>query len=321
MKRFQVIRTHISPYQRADFIRDERDMVLSFPLLDYESLEQFKDLDTILITNTHTKLSEIPPKILKQTVLIIHPNSGYDHFAADYSLWKNTPVIIGHTIRAQAVAEYSLGAVFEGLLELPQHLVWNQSRKWERQLLKGTNVWIFGYGHIGKIIADTLSVLGMKITIVDPYVDHCPHKLLLKWQQDNPQEAKVIISALSLNATTEKIFNQDFFSYLSDETIFINAARGKLVDEMALKNYLLANPKAFAFLDVFEKEPFSDEWHGFPQVWKTSHIAGVEKNLDDKILNFEQKVIKDFLGLESGLFYQKYENALLQNKWIKGELI
>lgn len=321
MKRFQVIRTHISPYQRQEFLSDERAMVEEFPLLNYETLTTFKDLKTILVTNTHTKLAEIPEDVLKQTVLIIHPNSGYDHFTTEHALWKNIPLVVGHTIRAQAVAEYSIGALFEGLQELPQHLTWDKNRNWDRKLLKDTPVWVFGYGHIGKIIADTLSVLGMKITVIDPFIKYCPHKLLSDWRQGNLGEARAIITATGLNQYSHRMFNKDFFDSLSDEVLFINGARGKLVDEKSLREYLLVHPKSFAFLDVFEKEPFGEEWHGFPQVWKTSHIAGVENDLDDKILDFERAVLADFQNLEENEFLEKYEKELLQNKWIKGVLV
>lgn len=317
MKRFQVIRTHSSPYQSPDFFGREEIMVKSLGNLDYRDLNNSADLDTILITNTHTQLRELPHQLLNKTKLIIHPNSGYDHFNHEHDLWQNIPVIVGHTIRAQAVAEYSLGALFQGLQELPQHLTWHKERTWSRTLLKGTDVWIFGYGHIGKIISDTLNALGMKVTNVDPFQEKC----LKSWKEGNISEARVIISAMSLNQSTRHIFNEEFFSALSDKVLFINGARGKLVDESALKSYLLSHPDSFAFLDVFEKEPFAEEWHGFPQVWKTSHIAGVEKDLDQKILNFEEMVLKDYLNLDEPSFFGKYAKELLQNKWIKGVLI
>ena len=321
MKKYQVIRTHSSPYQNDDFFELERKIIEDFSVLQYVSLEEASELPTILITNTHTKLVNIPKKILDQTCLIIHPNSGYDNFSKEIHFWENIPLVIGHEIRAQAVAEYSLGAVFENLLEMPQHLNWNKERKWSRTLLKETQVWVFGYGHIGKIISDALSVLGTKVTVVDPFVKNCPYKLISHWHEDDINDARVIISALSLNQTTLHYFDENFFKALSTKVLFINGARGELVDESSLKNYLLTNPDSFAYLDVFEKEPFEKEWHGFPQIWKTSHIAGVEKNLDSKILDFEKKVIQDFLTLGREVFLKLYEKQLIQNKWIQGVLI
>jgi D-3-phosphoglycerate dehydrogenase len=317
MKEFQVIRAHLSPYQGQDFLSKEADLVNKIESLNYRTIDEFKPENTILITNTHTQLRELAPQLIQHTKLIIHPNSGYDHFIAEHDLWKGIPVVIGHTIRAQAVAEYSIGALFEGLLELPQHITWSSDRKWNRTLLKGTEVWIFGLGHIGKIIADTLSTLGMKVIKVDPFKEGC----LDHWSSGNISNARVIICAMGLNETTGHYFNKKFFSELNDQVIFINCARGKLVEESSLREYLLLHPKSFAFIDVFEKEPFGDEWKGFPQVWKTSHIAGVEKDLDQKILDFENYVLKDFLKLSEKDFFQKYDQEILQKKWIKGVLV
>jgi D-3-phosphoglycerate dehydrogenase len=321
MKRLQVIRTHTSPYQSRDFLQRERALIESFPTLVYETIESEAREDVILVTNTHTELRNLPQRLLKKTKLIIHPNSGYDNFAQDVELWKNIPLIVGHVIRAQAVAEYSIGALFEGLLELPQHLSWHKERTWERTLLKGKEVWVFGYGHIGKVIADTLAALGMKVVVVDPFVRSCPHLRIKTWKEGSIENANVLIAATSLNPTSKHLFNEELFSRVRKDILFINGARGKLVDEKALKEFLLTSPEAFAFLDVFENEPFGEEWHGFPQVWKTSHIAGVEKDLDQKILDFERDVLRDYLNLEEKDFLGKYERELLQNKRIKGVLI
>jgi phosphoglycerate dehydrogenase-like enzyme len=321
MKSIQVIRTGVSPYQARDFISQEREMVSSIYSLEYRELDKYTHCPSILITNTHTQLSSLPPGLLSQTKLIIHPNSGYDNFGRELEKWLHIPTIIGHKIRAQAVAEYSLSALFQGLSELPQHIKWDSKRKWNRNLIGEKNVWIFGYGHIGKILSDTLAKLGTRVTVVDPYVNDCPHAHINKWSDAHLIEADVIISTMSLNKSSELLFNQDFFSKANPNLLFINGARGQLVEEKSLKEFLLLNPEAMAFLDVFQHEPFEEEWIGFPQVWKTSHIAGVENKLDQKILNFEKEVLEDYINLNETNFHSKYEKEILQNKWIKGILV
>jgi lactate dehydrogenase-like 2-hydroxyacid dehydrogenase len=126
---------------------------------------------------------------------------------------------------------------------------------------------------------------------------------------------------MSLNQSSELLFNKDFFSNANPKLLFINGARGQLVEEKSLREFLLSNPEAMAFLDVFQNEPFGDEWIGFPQVWKTSHIAGVENQLDQKILDFEKEVLEDFINLKENDFHSHYEKQILQNKWIKGILV
>ncbi len=318
MKTTEVMRTHTSPYQAKDFQVREKDTLEKIPGIKYVSSSLRPQ---ILITNTHTNLNEISPELLNSVELIVHPNSGYDHFAQDQQLWKNIPVVIGHEIRAQAVAEYTLRSLFEGAVEFPQHLSWDQNRNWERPLLKEMPVWIFGYGHIGKILATTLHALGVKVTIVDPFIKDCPYAHLRNWKEGKLSEARAVLLAMGLNEKSRGLLNEEFFQNCHSELILINGARGKLIQEDALKSFLISHPKAYAFLDVFEKEPFGNEWHHFPQVWKTSHIAGVDANLDTRILQFEVKVISDWKSLGQKEFMKKYKNEILQNKIIDGVLV
>jgi D-3-phosphoglycerate dehydrogenase len=322
MKSFQAIRVNLSPYQHPDFSRWEKNLLEELPGISYRELNsRDPDQDIVLITNTHTCLSELPQDVLVKTRLILHPNSGYDHFASDKKIWENISTVIGHEIRAQAVAEYTIGCLFQGLLDLPQHLSWNKTRRWERSLLKDQDILIVGFGHIGKIVAQTLSALEMKITLIDPYIESAPFPLFKSWREVDLKKMRATLVCSSLNSTSRKLFDEEFFSEVNEELLFINGARGPLVDEAALKNYLRLNPKAFAFLDVFEEEPFKEEWLSFPQVWKTSHIAGVYQELDQGILRFERKVLEDFLNMSEKSFTEKYRQELLQFKWIKGELI
>lgn len=322
MKSLNVIRTHTSPYQAANFADLERQNLEALEGIHYGTLKDFNpEHKSVLITNTHTKLREISPEILAHTALIIHPNSGYDNFAEDYELIQDIPLVIGHRIRAQGVAEYSLNCLFEGTGLLPQHISWDKNRKWDRKLIAERNIWVFGYGHIGKIVADTLKSLGANVTVIDPHLHDAPHELISHWRDGELNQADVVISCMGLNQSNHHYFNHDFFAAAHPELLFINGARGKLVDETALREFLQTHPEAFAFLDVFEEEPINESWHNFPQVWKTSHIAGVSKNLDQKIIDFEVEVLKDYLELNTNFFMMKYYKELIQNKWIEGVLI
>jgi D-3-phosphoglycerate dehydrogenase len=304
-----------------EFTQLEKQALSQFKNLIYRNILEFKpDFPAILITNTQTELRQLNPEVLRLTQLIVHPNSGYDNFALDISLLSNIPVLIGHEIRAQAVAEYTLAALFQGLAELPQHLSWNMSRRWDRCLIKDLPIWIFGYGHIGKILSKALHTLGASLTIIDPY-QNSPHRQFKTLDESQGlDQAKVIIACCGLNRQTKHLFSENFFKRCGSEILFINPARGKLVNEGALRNFLANNPKAFAFLDVFENEPFGPEWHHHPQVWKTSHIAGVYKDLDQGIINFEVKVLNDFFTIQEDKFLKKYQDELLQNKFHSGEL-
>ena len=64
-----------------------------------------------------------------------------------------------------------------------------------------------------------------------------------------------------------------------------------------LLKYLNETPGATAYLDVFEEEPYNDKTAQLPNLFKSSHIAGVYKNIDQEIIGFTQTVIQNFVNL------------------------
>jgi len=69
------------------------------------------------------------------------------------------------------------------------------------------------------------------------------------------QEADFVCLTVPLTAETEGLIGAEQFARMRPETIFINIARGKVVDEQALINALQTGRIRAAGLDVFEREP------------------------------------------------------------------
>src|SRR5690606_21517422 len=315
MKSFQVIRLNVSSYQDPLFLQREKQSLESLGLRYCSTKEDLNDSPLILLTNTHTEISEIPD-LLSKTELIVHPNSGYDNLSRDYSYIKSIPTIIGNEVRAHAVTEWILSYFFEASIKRPQHQSWDPTRKWDRTLLKEKEVVIFGLGHIGRMVRDILKTMGMKVSVVDPYQKNCYQS----YKELETKRYHALIVCCGLNEKNEGFLNKELFSHLSFD-YFINGARGKLVNESDLKNYLIAHPQSKAFLDVFSTEPFQNEWRDFPQVICSSHIAGVYKDLDQEIINFEYRVLNDFLKLNDNEFAAKYSQQLLSSKLKEGVII
>ncbi len=316
MKQIGIIRLNSSPYFEQNFLFLEKNSLEKIQNIKYLTIDQSNLVKSfILITNTHTKIDKIPLNILNNTELIIHANSGYDNLVSNFEIIKNIPIIIGHEIRAQAVFDYILSAVVEATSPLPKHEKWDPSRKWPRKLLKDYNVALFGLGHIGQKVKSFFNTIGSNIVVIDPYKKNC----FSNWEEIELEKFEIVISCMSLNSKNHFIFNSEFFSKAHPQLIFINSARGSLVDEKAFKSFFIKNTNAKAYLDVFENEPFHDEWKEFKNIFKTSHIAGVYKNLDEETIKFEYKIVKDFC--EDISFKEKYKELLLQSKLNKGMIV
>ena len=102
----------------------------------------------------------------------------------------------------------------------------------------------------------------------------------------------MIIFTCSLNESSTHLLNLETIKELKEDILIINAARGPLVCEKALITHLQSKPKSFAILDVFEAEPFGDQFKNIPNLKTTSHVAGVSQDLDQRIISFAKSQLE-----------------------------
>jgi glyoxylate/hydroxypyruvate reductase len=89
--------------------------------------------------------------------------------------------------------------------------------------------------------------------------------------------ADIVICLLPLTGETENMLSERFFSQLKRGAIFINVARGAIVDDAALLQALNSDQLQGACLDVFRQEPLPPE-HPFwqhPAILITPHVSAV----------------------------------------------
>lgn len=318
-----LLRLNASPYQREPFFRKEKELAESWNL-NYlfhdmgqgklkEELPSPFEGPYIIISNTHTRPSSIPQKILDQTKFWIHSNSGYDNFSASWVKDQKFPIFTGNPIRKEAVAEYILGHLFSHFSTHPHQESWSKERVWERELLKDQSVLILGKGLIGELVGQCLLPLVHKLSYWDPFKEDEPH--LVKGNLDSLMSShRIIISTASLNPTSLPLLNAERIDLLPDNFIFINPARGGHTDQDHLIKRLKKSPKAFAYLDVFKKEPFESEFKGLKNVHLTSHIAGVFKGLEERILQFESDILRTFFTSGEESMLNAYSSLNLANR-------
>ncbi len=141
----------------------------------------------------------------------------------------------------------------------------------------GKFVGLFGFGRIAKRVSELLYPFGFKILAYDPYLPD--EEFLLHGAEKVEFDFLLELSdAISLHAPlteeTKGIFNRNVFSRMKRGIIFVNTARGGLVDEDALLWALDEGIVAAAGLDVFNNEPNPNpELVQHPKVIATPHWA------------------------------------------------
>ncbi len=123
--------------------------------------------------------------------------------------------------------------------------------------LSSQTIAIFGFGKIGKRVAELARALGMEILVVSSHSDNdTAEKYHVKkvTEEEAFERADVISNHMSLTAENYHFFNKEAFSKMKRKPLFLNLGRGGSVDEAALVSALEEGILRGAGLDVLESE-------------------------------------------------------------------
>lgn len=122
-------------------------------------------------------------------------------------------------------------------------------------------IWIVGFGNIGKKIYKRLLGFGVKeFLIYDPFltedqVSEYNWCIYIDKLDSLTSEADVLTLHLPLTDDTRHIISKHTFAKAKSNLKIINTSRWGIIDENALYEFLKQNPKAGAYMDVWEAEP------------------------------------------------------------------
>ncbi|GGK15435.1 hypothetical protein GCM10007962_07100 [Yeosuana aromativorans] len=131
--------------------------------------------------------------------------------------------------------------------------------------LKGKTLGVLGFGRIGQATAKVALGAGMKVVAFDPFIEKANLQLDFFDGQSVNFEIKTISKEdvlkqadfLTLHVPAQKdyVIDEAEFKLMKDGVILANAARGGVVNEVALVKAIESGKVAGAALDVFENEP------------------------------------------------------------------
>ena len=151
---------------------------------------------------------------------------------------------------------------------------WLQGRIAPAHKFSGKRAGILGLGRIGTALAPRLAAFGLRIGYYDPL----PKPRMPYQAYDSPvalaQDSDILFLCAAGGPGRGHIVTAEVLDALGPEGIFVNIARGWLVDEAALVRALREGRLGAAGLDVFEHEPqVPQALLGLDNVVLTPHIA------------------------------------------------
>lgn len=172
--------------------------------------------------------------------LIATATIGTDHVDFDYCN--------SHGIEVQNAAGCNAGGVMQYVFSALYGVAARKGIK-----IDGSTIGIIGVGNVGKKIEQMARYLGFNVLRCDPpraEAEGSEGFCSLEYLLENSQ---IVTMHVPLNEATRYMANEAFFALMQPGSIFINAARGEVVDEEAFKAAL---PKFGAtVIDTWNNEP------------------------------------------------------------------
>lgn len=181
---------------------------------------------------------------------------------------------------SEPVAEHALALVLAGLRELPEKA---RAASWKAERtglsLFGRHILLFGAGGVAKAFIDLVQPFSPELSVVrrDPSqaVLGATRTLGPDQWQEHLSTVDVVVLAAAHTTHTRAVFGAEEFASLPAHAVFVNVARGALVDTEALCEALETGGIKAAGLDVTEPEPLPEGHRLFsiPSCVVTSHSA------------------------------------------------
>jgi phosphoglycerate dehydrogenase-like enzyme len=228
----------------------------------------------------------------------------------DKPLWSSPLMITSlNGVHAVPMAEYALAMIMAFRWRIPQMFRLQTRSEWAKGRwdifaspeLRGSTLGLIGYGAIARELARQAQALGMRVLALNRSGRRRRFEGFSQPGIGDPEgfipetiyrsdelpamlpECDYVVVLAPLTPVTRHLLDAAAFEAMKPNAIFVNLARGGLVDEKALVEAIRQKQITGAALDVFEAEPLpadSPLWQ-MEQVIISPHVSGFTPNYDE----------------------------------------
>ena len=219
---------------------------------------------------------------------LISQRSAYPHI--DIEACTRLGIVVSSNLHSDApswsTAELTWGLVLAASRCLPQNVHALKEGRWQQggigHTLRGRRLGVYGYGRIGRAVADYGQAFGMQVALWGSEASR-DRAAADGWAVAPSREAffaesDVITIHLRLVDATRGIVTAADLSRMQPDALFVNTSRAGLVEPGALVAALRAGRPGMAAVDVFEREPLEDPGDPLftlPNLIATPHLGYV----------------------------------------------
>ena len=252
--------------------------------------------------------------IIDEKVMAACPNlkfiglfaTGFNTIDVKYAASHGITVCNAGHYSTNAVAQHTMALILNHYNQIANYHNAVQNGVWERSELTtlydfptdelwGKTIGIIGYGHIGKRVAELCRAFGLDVLVYTrtPKEDVGAEFVTF----DELLEKSDIISMHSpLTDQNRHMMNRAAFAKCKKKPLFVNTARGGLVDESALKEAVETGLLSGAALDAITVEPMRNcILKGVENITITPHAAWAPMSTRIKLLGITVDCIKNWI--------------------------
>jgi D-3-phosphoglycerate dehydrogenase / 2-oxoglutarate reductase len=306
-----LIADKVSPKMIAD-LKSLGAEVASIPDISSEDLAGAIGDAKVLIVRSK-KVTARTIEAGKSLSLIVRAGAGVNTIDLAAASKRGTYVANCPGKNTAAVAELVIGLLIacdRGIADATQALrqgKWQKKKFGKASGLKTRTLGIIGTGAIGMAVARRAQALEMKImawsrSLTPQKAEDCGFEFA-STPLEIAKKADAITIHVAATAETKGMINAEFFAAMKPGAIFLNAARGEVVDHAALLKAI--NEKGLkAGLDVFAQEPAGgddpfDQLELASKVVCTPHIGAATEQSEEAIAEETVRIVKEFIRLGS----------------------
>jgi D-3-phosphoglycerate dehydrogenase len=208
----------------------------------------------------------------------------------------------------RSVVELVIGEIIALARRLPEKTqrmhqgVWDKSAQGSHEI-RGRTLGIVGYGNIGTQLSNLAEALGLRVIFYDT-ADRLAHGNARRMPNLDALLAEADVVSLHVDGRPGNagLFGAGQFAKMKPRSLFVNASRGMVVDDVALREHIESGHIAGAALDVFPVEPkaqgdtFESVLRGLDNVILTPHVGGSTQEAQEEIGWFVSGKLASFVA-------------------------
>jgi D-3-phosphoglycerate dehydrogenase len=257
-----------------------------------------------MVVRSRTKVNADLIEGARRLKVVGRAGTGVDNIDVEAASERGILVMNTPGANSMAAAEHTLAMMLALARHIPQATDSMRHGHWEKKKFVGTELFhqtlgVVGLGRIGSIVADRALAMKMRLLVYDPHI--VPEMAAVLGAEyvslDELLAASDFITVHTpLTDETRSILNSKTLAKTKPGVRIINCARGGLIDEEALLEFLRKGHVAGAALDVFQKEPpAGSPLLDMPNVILTPHLGASSEQAQENVSLAIASQILDYL--------------------------